>query len=155
MWTLQKHETRIRRRYAISRVSLDPYLKLCAVARNFKAESDVGQIARVTAFERCSPYLYSQCVVANIDADAVPNKPLAAKYGVTGFPTIKFFSKDTKEPIAYEGGRTEADFVSFLNEKCGTHRAVGGGLNDKVSSAGCKLFTRALMRFEGWPACRL
>lgn len=37
--------------------------------------------------------------------------------------------------MAYDGGRSEADFVSFLNDKCGTHRAVGGGLNDKVRLA--------------------
>lgn len=74
-----------------------------------------------------------QCVVANFDADAAPNKPLAQKYGVQSFPTIKFFSKDNKEePEDYTGGRTEADFVTFLNEKCGTNRAVGGGLDDNV-----------------------
>ena len=72
----------------------------------------------------------SQCVVANIDADAAPNKPLAAKYGVSSYPTIKFFSKDNKEGEAYEGGRNEVAFIEYLNEKCGTNRAVGGGLND-------------------------
>ncbi|KAF7986489.1 hypothetical protein HWV62_31295 [Athelia sp. TMB] len=79
------------------------------VARNFKGESD--------------------CVVANVDADDTLNKPLAAEYGVKSFPTIKFFAKGG-EVVDYEGGRTEAAFTEFLNEKCGTHRAVGGGLND-------------------------
>jgi hypothetical protein len=37
--------------------------------------------------------------------------------------------------VDYEGGRSEADFVNFLNEKCGTQRAVGGGLTDKVRRA--------------------
>ncbi|KAF8233197.1 disulfide isomerase [Tricholoma matsutake] len=75
----------------------------------------------------------SDCVVANIDGDAKKNAELTKKYEVSGFPTIKFFSRDSKDkPLDYEGGRTEADFVSFLNEKCGTHRAVGGGLNDKA-----------------------
>ena len=32
----------------------------------------------------------------------------------------------------YEEGRSEKDFVEWLNEKTGTHRAVGGGLNDVV-----------------------
>jgi hypothetical protein len=72
-----------------------------------------------------------QCIVANVDADAEVNRPLALKYGIQSFPTIKFFPKGG-EPVAYEGGRQEADFVQFLNEKCGTHRAVGGGLNDQV-----------------------
>ncbi|KAJ7773297.1 protein disulfide isomerase [Mycena metata] len=74
----------------------------------------------------------SDCIVANIDADAQLNKEIAARYGVTGYPTIKFFGKGSSEPIAYEGGRNEAEFVEFLNEKCGTHRAVGGGLSDKA-----------------------
>jgi len=74
----------------------------------------------------------SDCIVANIDADAKLNKEIAATYGVTGFPTIKFFAKGSSEPIAYEGGRNEAEFVEFLNEKCGTQRAVGGGLSDKA-----------------------
>jgi protein disulfide-isomerase A6 len=73
----------------------------------------------------------TKCIVANVDADAEVNRPLALKYGVQSFPTIKFFPKGG-EPISYEGGRQEADFVEFLNEKCGTHRAVGGGLNDQA-----------------------
>jgi protein disulfide-isomerase A6 len=74
----------------------------------------------------------SDCVVANIDADATPNKPLAEKYGVSSYPTIKFFPKGSSEPVPYTGGRSEADFVAFLNEQCGTHRAVGGGLNEQA-----------------------
>ena len=78
---------------------------------------------------------HPQCIVANLDADAEPNKPLAHKYEIQSFPTIKFFPKGG-EPIAYQGGRGEADFVEFLNEKCGTHRAVGGGLNSQVGVHG-------------------
>jgi protein disulfide-isomerase A6 len=75
---------------------------------------------------------HQQCIVANIDADAAHNKDLAAKYDVTSFPTTKFFSKDNKEPIPYTGGRARADFVSFLNEHCGTSRGIGGTLNKQV-----------------------
>ncbi|KAH8118068.1 protein disulfide isomerase [Phellopilus nigrolimitatus] len=74
----------------------------------------------------------SDCILANVDADAEPNAPLAMKYEVSSFPALIFFSKDNKKGEAYEGGRTEEDFVEFLNEKCGTQRAVGGGLNDKA-----------------------
>jgi protein disulfide-isomerase A6 len=70
------------------------------------------------------------CIVANINADDKKNNALAHKYEVAGFPTLKFFSKDNKEPEDYDGGRSEADIVAYLNEKCGTQRAVGGGLND-------------------------
>lgn len=34
----------------------------------------------------------------------------------------------------YSGGRSEEDFVNFMNEKCGTKRTPGGGLNDEVNS---------------------
>lgn len=70
-------------------------------------------------------------VIANVDADAASNRPLAQKYGVGSFPTIKFFPKGNKEePLDYDGERTEEAFVSYLNSQCGTHRAAGGLLND-------------------------
>jgi protein disulfide-isomerase A6 len=75
-----------------------------------------------------------QCVVANINADDKKNTHISTKYGVTGFPTFKFFSKDNKEPEDYDGERNEEEIVAFLNEKCNTRRAVGGGLNDQVCS---------------------
>jgi len=104
------------------------------VAKNFKPESDVRVFPLSDFFEITMPTPFlSQCIVANVDADAKANAPLAEKYGVKSFPTIKFFSKGHKDkPEDYEGGRTEADFTSFLNEKCGTQRAIGGGLTDKV-----------------------
>jgi protein disulfide-isomerase A6 len=39
---------------------------------------------------------------------------------------------ETKEPVAYEEGRSEQDFVGYLNEKAGTHRVAGGGLTDSA-----------------------
>jgi len=74
----------------------------------------------------------SNCIVANMNADDNKNAPTARRFDVTGFPTIKFFGKHNKEAEDYDGGRTEADFVAYLNKKCGTHRAVGGGLNEEA-----------------------
>ncbi|RPD60361.1 protein disulfide isomerase [Lentinus tigrinus ALCF2SS1-7] len=71
------------------------------------------------------------CIIANVDADAQNNRPLATKYEIGSFPTIKFFPKGQKDsPVDYDGARTEEAFVEFLNEKCGTHRTAGGLLND-------------------------
>eukprot|EP01116_Phalansterium_solitarium_P009009 TRINITY_DN22_c0_g1_i1.p1 TRINITY_DN22_c0_g1~~TRINITY_DN22_c0_g1_i1.p1 ORF type:complete len:372 (-),score=196.29 TRINITY_DN22_c0_g1_i1:538-1599(-) len=68
-------------------------------------------------------------VVANLDADAV--KDIGSRYGVTGFPTIKFFGKNNKEnPETYERARDVASFVSYLNEKAGTSRDVKGRLGE-------------------------
>lgn len=68
----------------------------------------------------------------NVDADAKKNMPLAMKYEISSFPTLVFFSKEDKKGVPYTGAREEKDFVEFLNEKCGTQRAVGGGLNEQA-----------------------
>ncbi|CAG8540690.1 3209_t:CDS:10 [Ambispora leptoticha] len=84
-------------------------------------------------YEKVASY-YSQepeCIVANLDA--TEHKDIAGKYDVKGYPTIKYFAKgEDKTPIDYEGGRTEQDFVTFLNKHCGTDRVVGGALSDKA-----------------------
>ena len=68
--------------------------------------------------------------MTNVDADAQNNRPLATKYEIGSFPTIKFFPKGSSEPVDYDGARTEDAFIAFLNEKCGTHRSPGGLLDD-------------------------
>jgi len=72
-----------------------------------------------------------ECVVANVDADHY--KEISRKHGVSGYPTLKFFSKTNKGgDEKYEGQREAQDFVTFLNEKCGTFRKLGGSLNEKA-----------------------
>jgi protein disulfide-isomerase A6 len=66
-------------------------------------------------------------VIANVDANEEKNKDLAARFGVSGFPTIKFFPKDNKDGEEYNSGRDGEAFVKFMNEKAGTKRALGGG----------------------------
>ncbi|CAN0888929.1 Probable protein disulfide-isomerase A6 [Linum grandiflorum] len=69
-------------------------------------------------------------VIANLDADKY--KDLAEKYGVSGFPTLKFFPKGNKAGEDYDGGRDLEDFVTFINEKCGTSRDGKGQLTSKA-----------------------
>ncbi|KAF9949655.1 hypothetical protein BGZ72_008590 [Mortierella alpina] len=60
--------------------------------------------------------------------DATVEKAIAEKHGVSGYPTIKFFKPDgTVED--YEGGRSEQDFIDFINKKVGTQRVAGGLLS--------------------------
>lgn len=59
--------------------------------------------------------LQSDIKLAKVDA-TVETK-LAEKYGVQGFPTIKFFKKGT--PIDYGGGRTSEEIITWLNKKTG------------------------------------
>jgi len=71
-------------------------------------------------------------VIASVDADKY--KDIGGKYGVSGFPTIKFFPRTDKQtPEPYEGPRELNDFVAFINRKAGTNRGVDGRLD---SSAG-------------------
>ena len=88
----------------------------------------------------------SDCIVAKLDATAEPEP--AKRYGITGYPTIKFFPKgENKEPIEYNYGRNEEGFVKFLNEKCGTRRVPGGGLEKTVRSLSRK---RGILILPGW-----
>ncbi|KAG0332592.1 hypothetical protein BG000_009893 [Podila horticola] len=65
-------------------------------------------------------------VIAKVDA--TEEKGVADRYDIKGFPTLKFFAADGSVSD-YEGGRSEQDFVEFINKKVGTARAVGGMLN--------------------------
>ncbi|KAF8583726.1 protein disulfide isomerase [Ramaria rubella] len=104
------------------------------IAKNFKPESGV--------------------VIANYECDSEANRPLAQKMEIGSFPTIKFYPKGLdKTPIVYEEGRTEKDFTDFLNEKCNTHRAVGGGLNEQAGRV-AKLDDLAQQFFTAIPASR-
>ncbi|CAN6331480.1 unnamed protein product [Urochloa humidicola] len=69
-------------------------------------------------------------VIANLDADK--HTDLAEKYGVSGFPTLKFFPKGNKAGEDYDGGRDLDDFVKFINEKCGTSRDSKGQLSSEA-----------------------
>ncbi|KAK5009765.1 hypothetical protein LTR28_013532, partial [Elasticomyces elasticus] len=68
-------------------------------------------------------------LIAKVDAEAENAKATAKDQGVTSYPTIKYFPKGSKEAIPYTGGRSEDDLISFMNEKAGTHRVSGGGLD--------------------------
>ena len=84
----------------------------------------------------------TQVVIANLDADQASNKALASKYGVSGFPTIKYFpAGEDKAPQDYQGGRTGDDFVKFINEKAGTARNLDGSF---TASAGTDAELNAL-----------
>jgi len=65
-------------------------------------------------------------VVAKVDADA--HKELGSRYGVSGFPTLKWFGKDSKDPQNYENARDVQSFVDFINNKAGTDRLTSGRL---------------------------
>lgn len=55
--------------------------------------------------------------IAKVDADA--EKDLGRKYGVQGFPTLKFFDGKSKEPQDYSGGRDLESLQTFIADKTG------------------------------------
>lgn len=73
--------------------------------------------------------LENNVVIGKVDAEAENAKATAKDQGVTSYPTIKFFPAGSTEGELYNGGRSEADLVAFINEKVGTHRVAGGGLD--------------------------
>lgn len=68
-------------------------------------------------------------IIAKVDAEQPDSKRLAEEQGVKSYPTIKWFpAGEGTEPRKYEGARTEAAFVDFINKEAGTYRAPGGSL---------------------------
>lgn len=54
--------------------------------------------------------------LAKVNADDEKNRPLATKYGVRGFPTLKFF-RGTGEPKDYQGERKADALVAFMKKQ--------------------------------------
>ena len=49
--------------------------------------------------------------------DTTIHKAIGTKFGIEGFPTLKMFTKGT--PVDYNGGRTEAEIISWMKKKTG------------------------------------
>jgi len=66
-----------------------------------------------------SDYADSKTVlIADVDCTAA-GKPLCEKYGVRGYPTIKYFNPPDEEGEDYKGGRTLADLKKFAEAELG------------------------------------
>lgn len=50
--------------------------------------------------------------------DATENKKVAERYGVQGFPTLKFFNKG--QAVDFNGGRTDKDIQNWITKRTGT-----------------------------------
>ncbi|KAL8972735.1 MAG: hypothetical protein Q9183_000386 [Haloplaca sp. 2 TL-2023] len=68
-------------------------------------------------------------VIAKVDAEAENSKSTAQDQEVKSYPTIKYFPRGSTTPEPYTGGRSEEALLTFMNEKAGTHRTTGGGLD--------------------------
>jgi thioredoxin-like negative regulator of GroEL len=90
--------------------------------------------------------LSSRVVIGKVDADA--HRSLGERFGVRGFPTIKYFSRgkpvtaDGAQP--YEGARTSDKFLEFIKAKLDEDRGfarveVLDKLAQKFSASGADL----------------
>lgn len=55
--------------------------------------------------------------IAKVDADA--ERDLGKRFGVQGFPTLKFFDGKSDKPVDYNGGRDIDSLTNFIAEKTG------------------------------------
>ena len=122
--------------------SLEPYLKSeavpenndgpvkVAVAKNFQAL--VADSTKDVLIEFYAPWcghckkltpIYDELGqkmegenVEIVKMDATAND-VPSGYDVRGFPTLFWLPKDTKKPVAYNGGREVDDFIKFIAEK--------------------------------------
>jgi len=72
----------------------------------------------------------SDIVIASLDADQY--KDLGTAFGVTGFPTLIFFSKNNKKGERYNGGRELPDLLAHINQETGTNRLDNGRYHHSV-----------------------
>lgn len=56
-------------------------------------------------------------VIAEVDADK--HKDLGSKFGIQGFPTMKWFPKGSTKAEEYNGGREAQDILDFVKQKTG------------------------------------
>lgn len=76
--------------------------------------------------------------IAKVDADE--HKTLGRRFGVQGFPTLKWFDGKSEEPTDYNGARDLESLAAFVGEKVGLagkgkKKAVGSevaGLTDRT-----------------------
>lgn len=60
--------------------------------------------------------------IAKVDGDE--HKDLSQKYGISGFPTLKWFDGTSKDPVDYNGGRDLESIQQFVAEKTGAKAKV-------------------------------
>jgi len=78
----------------------------------------------IPAYEETAEAFAKESSVVIADFDADQHKEIAGRFGVSGFPTLKFFKKGSTTPEDYSGGREAADIIDFINKAAGTRAKV-------------------------------
>lgn len=75
-------------------------------------------------------------LIASVDCTIEENKDLCQEYGVSGYPTLKYFKDGSNEAQDYRGGRALEELDSFANEELNKKCVVGSEeeMNDEMSN---------------------
>ena len=77
-------------------------------------------------------------VIAKVDADS--EKDLGKRFGVQGFPTIKFFDGKSEKPEEYNGGRDLESLSEFITKKTGVRPKKAKAVPSHVQMLNDKTF---------------
>lgn len=62
-------------------------------------------------------YAKDKVTIAKVDADE--HRSLGTRFGIQGFPTLKWFDGKSKEPVDYKSGRDLESLETFVGDKTG------------------------------------
>lgn len=62
--------------------------------------------------------------IAKVNADT--HKDIGKKYGIQGFPTLKWFDGKSETPIDYKSGRDLDSLAGYISEKTGLKMRAAG-----------------------------
>ncbi|GHJ89087.1 hypothetical protein NliqN6_5489 [Naganishia liquefaciens] len=86
-------------------------------------------------------YQKDRVIIAKIDADI--EKEMGQRYGIQGFPTLKWFTaNDLKNPTDYNGGRELADLAAFVTENSGIRSNIKSAAPSAVKQLNAGTFER-------------
>ncbi|KAJ9092111.1 hypothetical protein QFC21_006977 [Naganishia friedmannii] len=84
-------------------------------------------------------------IIAKIDADI--EKEMGKRYGIQGFPTLKYFTADDlTNPQDYDGGRDVADLAAFITAKSGVRSKVKSAAPSSVKQLGAGNFEKEVVQ---------
>lgn len=80
--------------------------------------------------------------IAKVDADA--HKDLGRRFGVQGFPTLKYFDGKSETPVNYEGARDLESITKFITEKSGVKTRAAAKVESSVVMLNDKKFNETI-----------